>query len=270
LDAREGAVLEAQDHAIYLRTRKPSLEPVQGCLHHCSVTKCQSVQETLPLPSAEELQGWIPSARFPSDHLSLVFDFTWRPNRQSEAAYSTGNATKSYMQNAPASTAKSREAGAVSSIDASDREQNGASLPAALGNGISEGASGQGTSAGNITLQYASHAGTQAQEQLQAVAGCNGQSAPLASSPSAAGSGSGLGAEGRSHATQGVVIPADEEHMAEAAAALGRGEIVALPTDTLYGLAACANSQQVRPAAGMSFLPCGAMLYASALRRILL
>ena len=139
----------------------------------------------------------------------------------------------------------------MNSINVSNREQNGASLPAALGNGISEGASGQGTSAGNITLQHASHAGTQAQQQPQAVAGCNGQSATLASSASAAGSGSGLGAEGRSHTAQCVVIPADEEDMAEAAAALSRGEIVALPTDTLYGLAACANSQQVRPAAGM-------------------
>ena len=66
------------------------------------------------------------------------------------------------------------------------------------------------------------------------------------------------------------MIPADEEHIAEAAAALGQGEIVALPTDTLYGLAACANSQQVRPPAGLSFLPCVALLYASAWRCILL
>lgn len=246
------------------------MERVQGCLHHRSVPKCQYVQEPLPLPSAEELQGWIPSAQFPSDHLSLVFDFTWRPNRQPGAPPSTGNATKSDTQNAPASTANSREAGAVSSINAPDREQNGSSPPAALGGGNSEGASGRGTSAGNIALQHASHAGTQAQQQLQAVAGRTGQSAPLASSAPAAGSGTGFRAEGRSRAAEGVVIPADEEHIAEAAAALGQGEIVALPTDTLYGLAACANSQQVRPPAGLSFLPCVALLYASAWRCILL
>jgi 2',5'-phosphodiesterase len=212
------------------------------------------VQEPLPLPSEEELQGWIPSARFPSDHLSLAFDFTWRPTRQPGASPSTGNATRADTQKGPASTADSWDAGAVHNVNVSDREQNGTRPPAARGTGQPGGASGQGTSAGDITLQPACCAGTQAQQQAQAVTGCNKQRAPLESSASAAGYKSSLRADGGSHAAQGAVFPADVEHIAEAADALGRGDIVALPTDTLYGLAACANNQQVRPAVGPSSL----------------
>lgn len=43
----------------------------------------------------------------------------------------------------------------------------------------------------------------------------------------------------------GAVRPADESGAAVAAEALRRGDVVAVPTDTLYGLAACAKSEQV-------------------------
>ena len=56
----------------------------------------------------------------------------------------------------------------------------------------------------------------------------------------------GLGQEpDRRVAKAGAVLAAEESNAAAAAEALGRGDVVAVPTDTLYGLAACANNKQV-------------------------
>jgi 2',5'-phosphodiesterase len=40
------------------------------------------------------------------------------------------------------------------------------------------------------------------------------------------------------------MLPASEDHVGDAVAALQRGEVVAFPTDTLYGLAAAAGAQE--------------------------
>ena len=65
----------------------------------------------------------------------------------------------------------------------------------------------------------------------------------LASGEAACG---GLGQEpDRGVAKAGAVLAAEESNAEAAAEALGRGDVVAVPTDTLYGLAACANNKQV-------------------------
>ena len=51
---------------------------------------------------------------------------------------------------------------------------------------------------------------------------------------------------GGTRAAESTVLPAHAESVSAAVAALRQGAIVALPTDTLYGLAACANNQQAR------------------------
>jgi tRNA threonylcarbamoyl adenosine modification protein (Sua5/YciO/YrdC/YwlC family) len=61
--------------------------------------------------------------------------------------------------------------------------------------------------------------------------------------------GGGLGVQQHDSATF-TLLPASEDHVADAVAALNRGDVTALPTDTLYGLAAAADSaaavQQLR------------------------
>ncbi|KAK9819723.1 hypothetical protein WJX72_001675 [[Myrmecia] bisecta] len=104
------------------------------------------VARQLGLPDEAELAGWIPSERFPSDHLSVAFDLEWLP------------------RSAP-SAAASQHAGASTS-------------------------------------------GQQAQQAQRA----------------------------------SNVLPAASEHVHKAVAALQRDEVIALPSDTLYGLAASARS----------------------------
>ncbi len=112
----------------------------------------------MPLPSLEELGGYLPSQRFPSDHLPVVFDLRFRP----EGASTDG-----------ASSSSSSGAGA---------------------------GSGSGAAAGG------------------------GEAAP----PQGAGN----------------LLPAALYNVGTAADALQRDEVIAVPTDTLYGLAACANSSR--------------------------
>ncbi|KAL4445318.1 hypothetical protein ABPG77_011143 [Micractinium sp. CCAP 211/92] len=119
----------------------------------------------VPLPTLAEMggpEGYLPSQRFPSDHLPVVFDLRFR---------------------------------------AAD----------AAGSSSSRGAS----------------------------------SAPTAGSGAAAAAGGedqGSGDAGAAAAGAGNVLPAAMYNAGLAAEALGREEVVAVPTDTLYGLAACANS----------------------------
>ena len=111
------------------------------------------VVREVPLPGLQELGGYLPNQRFPSDHLPVVFDLRFR------AAGASGDA-------AAASGAAGAAAGG---------------WPAAGGGG------GAPPGAGNV-------------------------------------------------------LPAALYNVGLAAEALQRDEVIAVPTDTLYGLAACANS----------------------------
>lgn len=58
-----------------LRVAERSFCRYQGALDHIFYEPDRmQIQREIPLPSEEELQGWIPSKRFPSDHLSVSFD----------------------------------------------------------------------------------------------------------------------------------------------------------------------------------------------------
>lgn len=115
------------------------------------------VAREVPLPSLEELGGYLPSQRFPSDHLPVVFDLRFRP----EGA--------------------SADVGSSSSSSGA-----GAGAPAGSRSGSGEAAS---PGAGNL-------------------------------------------------------LPAALHNVGTAADALQRDEVIAVPTDTLYGLASCANSSR--------------------------
>ena len=120
-----------------------------------------AVVREVPPPSLQELGGYLPSRRFPSDHLPVVFDLAFRNSSSSSGG---------------------------------------------------DGTSGQ---PGSLAAAGASSDGT-----------ADGSAAGSAAPPPGAGN----------------VLPAAMYNVGLAAEALQRDEVVALPTDTLYGLAACANS----------------------------
>jgi len=64
-----------------------------------------------------------------------------------------------------------------------------------------------------------------------------------AAAAAAAAGGGSSGSDGPSRHAVGAfsLLPASEDHVGDAVGALQRGEVVALPTDTLYGLAAAAG-----------------------------
>ena len=108
-------------------------------------------------------EGYLPSQRFPSDHLPVVFDLRFRAEGAGDAAASSA-----------AGGAAARGGGAAGSAGAD-------------GGGGSAAADGGSAGAGNV-------------------------------------------------------LPAALYNVGAAAEALARSEVLAVPTDTLYGLAACANS----------------------------
>ncbi|PSC75583.1 2, 5 -phosphodiesterase 12 [Micractinium conductrix] len=124
------------------------------------------VVREVPLPTLAEMggtEGYLPSQRFPSDHLPVVFDLRFRAEGAGDAAASSA-----------AGGAAARGGGAAGSAGAD-------------GGGGSAAADGGSAGAGNV-------------------------------------------------------LPAALYNVGAAAEALARSEVLAVPTDTLYGLAACANS----------------------------
>lgn len=148
-----------------------SLAPRLACRYEPSALE---VVREVPLPTLQEMggsEGYLPSQRFPSDHLPVVFDLRFR---SAAAAGTTGGGS---------SGGRSAAAGPA----------------AAGGNGSAGAAAGsEGEGGGNDAAAAAKAAGN--------------------------------------------VLPAAMYNVGLAAEALGRTEVLAVPTDTLYGLAACANS----------------------------
>lgn len=213
------------------------------------------VQDPLPLPPEQELSGWIPSQRFPSDHLSLVFDFRWRQGSE-VADMRDGNAASSrgQRQAAQATDALRRHTSDGITNGASQSQLAGVDLPAYSGNGLAEPHISQpAAAAGYSSPHNASNGYTQAQApHLGSSSRCQAEDlqGQHASSSSVMAAHTSPNEHSRTHrvarAAQGTVLPAHDESVSAAVAALRQGAIVALPTDTLYGLAACANNQQVR------------------------
>ena len=173
------------------------------------------VRELHPPPGEAELAGWIPSARFPSDHLSVVADLEWLPLPESPTPPAPLSAA------AAAAAGASRDAAPPGDAAAPRCEQNGSGASPA------EAAGG-----GGQCLQQGAAEGSK--PGVPAHAGLDRVSVP----------------------PRGAVLPADERGAQLAAAALGAGEVVAVPTDTLYGLACCANSEQARPRGCSALLAC--------------
>ncbi len=157
-------------------------------------------REALPLPGAAELAGWLPSQRFPSDHLSLVFDLQWLPSEDAPATAAEPTGTAEHAESRSASSA-----------------------PAELGSDQQRSSQSAGADAAGDSSE-------------------NGSASAFASADGMLARGDRAEAAAR---PRGCVMPADESGAAVAAEALRRGDVVAVPTDTLYGLAACANSEQV-------------------------
>lgn len=170
-----------------------------------------SAREVLPLPSMAELAGWIPSQRFPLDHLSLVFDLEWLPSADAAAS-------------AQHSQTSERTAGSTA------------------GSGVA--------AAGGVVEQPQPSGSRHAEADATGVPGSSGSASALQASASGV-DGHGMSEQEAAQAAEvsarmrGSVFPADEGGAVVAADALRRGDVVAVPTDTLYGLAACANSEQV-------------------------
>jgi len=211
-------------------------------LWHVLLTGCASFQERLPIPSAEELQGWIPSQKFPSDHLSLVFDFNWRPSGDNSSFASTSQAANLQAPLTQTDAAPNTDPTPKSIRNAAGEVNNKSSMPTYHSNGIIEQGIEQRAAAAAVraSSEHPSNTSRHLQQQQQQSARCfdgPSPSAPAAANDTEVNEGS--------DAAQGMVLPADAAHISAAATALGRGEIVAVPTDTLYGLAACANNQEV-------------------------
>ena len=213
------------------------------------------VQDPLPLPTEQELSGWIPSERFPSDHLSLVFDFRWRQGSEG-AETPDGNAASSrgQRQAAQATDALHRHTSDGSADGASQIQHADVDLPAQPGNGLAKPRASQpAAAAGYRSSQNASSGRAQAEApQLGSSSTCSAENlqGQHASSSNVMAAHTSPNEHSRTdrgpRAAQGTVLPAHDGSVSAAVAALRQGAIVALPTDTLYGLAACANNQQVR------------------------
>ena len=120
------------------------------------------------MPALAELGGYLPSQRFPSDHLPVVFDLRFRPA--------------------------------------------GAGSGSGCGDGDTSGSAGAAGAAGSSS------------------GGGGGDDAP-------AGDGGDAPAGG------GNVLPAAFHNVGRAVEAVQAGQVIAVPTDTLYGLATCAASE---------------------------
>eukprot|EP00884_Botryococcus_braunii_P003659 jgi/Botrbrau1/13294/Bobra.27_2s0014.1 len=174
----------------------------RGCLDYVWYEpEKMMVRRAIPLPAEEELNGWIPSPRFPSDHLAVVFDMEWLPPvaRQDRALPSSSTATEGQGQDAqpqPVLASAAREQPASTSA--------GPALP------LQAMRSEQRAHAEHAAAVQAGPAGHAVPDQAPSV---------------------------------GTVVPiqATVAAVAQAVAALSAGGVIAVPTDTLYGFAACAN-----------------------------
>jgi 2',5'-phosphodiesterase len=232
--------------------------------HLICVPNLAQVRPPLPLPPKEELQAWMPSERFPSDHLSLVFDFDWRPHdasqlqeQQHEDAggadpgpglgaaaggpqHGAGGSSRSSIIVASSAVAEQPQRPSGGSLESSSNADTADHCPA-FNNDVPGSAVGAFCSLGHRAASSAKDCGLEATP---------------ATEMEPAGSGQGLEVEGAGQAG-GVVLPADDRGTEVAAECLSRGGVVAVPTDTLYGLATCANSGKacIRPSLNAHKLP---------------
>ncbi|DBA65768.1 TPA: hypothetical protein ACH3X2_002808 [Trebouxia sp. C0005] len=144
------------------------------------------VERAIPLPSLEEVKAFIPSERFPSDHLSVVCDLTWRACEAEQQHKS---------QSHPDPIAATSHGGAPAPVFTNTR------------NSPSE-ATSSSQSASNADASAPSPSASEALTPTQTTY-------PIAALP---------------------------HNSPRAVSALSEGRVIAVPTDTLYGLAADANS----------------------------
>ncbi|DBA96565.1 TPA: hypothetical protein ACH3X1_015434 [Trebouxia sp. C0004] len=145
------------------------------------------VERAIPLPSLEEVKAFVPSERFPSDHLSVVYDLTWHACEAEE---------QHNPQSCPDAVATTSHVAPPASAFMNTKLSSSEAKPQ-----LSQSASNADTSAPSPS---ASEALTPTQTTY-----------PIAALP---------------HSSHRAV------------SALSEGMVIAVPTDTLYGLAADANS----------------------------
>ena len=234
-----------------------------------------AARRVLPQPPAADLAGWLPSARHPSDHLAVVADLEWLPGGP-DAGAPAGSDARSITEPAGLSVPSDGAAQAASSAGSPELHRGGEAghagpmpqrrrpqghSPAAAGPDASGGdaaARGPGASPARDAGADAAPAGST--EGAQGSASRPGGPSSLismealgdaaAAEPSSAAEPSGdaerlpgaAGAAPGSSGAAGAVTPAGAPGAAAAAAAaLASGGVVAVPTDTLYGLACDAS-----------------------------
>ena len=231
-----------------------------------------AARRVLPQPPAADLAGWLPSARHPSDHLAVVADLEWLLGGP-DAGAPAGSDARSVAE--PAGPSMSDGAAQAASPTGSRGLSHGGEaglggpmpqqrrpsghVPAAAGSDASGGGAAARGSVGSPardTGADAAPAGSTERAQESAGAGANRLGGPpslvLAESPGDAAAAKPLSGSGRLNGGAGAapvssgaadaVTPAGAPGAAAAAAAaLASGGVVAVPTDTLYGLACDAS-----------------------------
>lgn len=231
-----------------------------------------AARRVLPQPPAADLAGWLPSERHPSDHLAVVADLEWLPGG-ADAGAPAESAAHSIAEPAglpvsdgtaqaapPAGSqglARGGEAGLGGPMPQRRRPLShapAAAGPDAPGSGAS--ARGPGASPARDAGADAAPAGSAEGAQGSADAGSSRSGRPpsltsteslrdaAAAEPSGAADrlqGAAGAAPGSSGAAEAVMPAEAPGAAAAAAAALASGGVVAVPTDTLYGLACDAS-----------------------------
>ena len=232
-----------------------------------------AARRVLPQPPAADLAGWLPSARHPSDHLAVVADLEWLPGG-ADAGAPAGSDARSITEPAGLSVPSDGAAQAAPragsrGLDWGGEAGQGGPMPQRRRPlGHAPAASGSDAACGDAAARDpgappardagadTAPAGSPEGLQGSADAGFNRSSCPpsfssvapacdAAAAESSSGSGRSNGGAGAAPGSSGVVdavTPAEAPGAAAAAAAaLASGNVVAVPTDTLYGLACDAS-----------------------------
>ena len=180
------------------------------------------VVHAFEVPAKEALGGYLPNDRNPSDHLPVIADVAFAGTPAAEAAGATAG------DQAPAAAAAQPAAAAAAADGAAPTGPTPVAVPVAA---TAASAAAAADAAGSAPTEAAAGAAPAAPATAAAHAPATGtaQSTEAHAAPDAAAA---------SAPAAGNVFPADSAHAGRAAALLADGGVIAVPTDTLYGLAA--------------------------------
>jgi hypothetical protein len=207
----------------------------------------------LPQPPAAALAGWLPSRGHPSDHLAVVADLEWLPG--GAAAGARPPRAEDEGDGEPAGAGPHGGCAAPRGADGLGAGQPRAPAPrascskGAAGSGGAGGAAVSGPaprrrrppSAGAVSCE-AGGPGSGDRPPAGEPAGAAGDGRPADGAPAGPGPSPGAGGNGAIAGGRAPMPVGAPGAAAAAAAALAGGGVIAVPTDTLYGLACDAAS----------------------------